>query len=147
MSKVLESYLKLKVNLTLEMADRPNLFTFQKLQEVHYRISVFETMQMIYRASKMMAYTKPVDHYKMFDGYVRQLISERMCSSSKSDVQAKRETAYKALQSVVADYRKKFASYVFKNGCDYIDDISAAMNSFLSVWLAHRNTYVEIKEN
>lgn len=144
MSMLLDKYLKLKVAFTLDMHERPDKAAFLKLQEVNYRLDVVETIQGIYRAAKTMAYTQASEHYRMFDSYVTLLLSERHYDASNPEIQTKRETAHKAMQSVVNDYRKKFSSYVLKNGCDYIDDISTAMNTFLSAWLAYRNTYTEI---
>ncbi len=144
MSRFLDNCLKQKVTFTLEMGDRPTKATFFHLQEVTYRISVFETFQSLYRAAKTMAYTNPIEHYKMFDSFVTFLVSERRYESQNPDIQSKRATAYNTMLSVVADYRKKYSSYVLKNPCDYIDDISSTMNAFLSVWLAHRNTYIEL---
>ncbi len=145
MSRLLDSYRSQKVKLTLEMDDRPCRQTFSLLQEVNYRISVYETFQSIYRASKTMAYRDCAEHYRMFDGFVKMILAERCFETTDPDLQARRETAYTSLLSVVSEYRKKYANYRFRNPCDYIDDISGTMNAFLSVWLAHRNTYYNIK--
>lgn len=144
MSKLLDSYRKKRVSLMLEMDEHPNKQTFALLQEVTYRISIYETFQVIYHASKFMAYKDYAEHYRMFDGFVKMILPERCFSSVDPDTEAKRKTAYNSLWAVVTDYRKKYSSYRFRNPCDYIDDISETMNAFLSVWLAHRNTYFEI---
>ncbi len=145
MSRLLDSYLKQKVALTLEMGDRPCRATFCTLQELNYRISVFETFQSIYHAAKTMAYTNMSEHYRLFDGFVHIIMDERRYKSSDPEVESRRQTAYNTMVSVVNTYRKKYSGYVQKNPSDYIDDISETMNTFLSVWLAHRNTYYNIK--
>ncbi len=145
MSRFLDSYRKQRVELTLEMGDHPSRETFLRLQELTYRIGVYETFQTIYSAAKAMAYTNPADHYRMFDGFVSLLMSERIYKSKSPEIEAKRETVFNTMVSFVDGYRKKYSRYVFKYPCNYIDDISETMNTFLSVWLAHRNTYFEIK--
>jgi hypothetical protein len=150
MSRFLESLLKKKVALTLDMGERPDKDTYLMLMEVNYRISAFETIQCLYTASKKMAYTDSVGHYKLFDAYVTMLMGERN-DSPKDDagypwpeMLAKRDTSYKMLKDVVDNYRQKFRNDAPTNPCDYIDAITSTMNTFLTAWLAHRNTYIKL---
>lgn len=145
MSKYLDRILKKKVELTLQMGDGPNEDAFLRLQEVTYRIGVFEDLQSLYRAAKMMAYTNPRKHYEMFDSFVTMLLTERVSKLGKPLDDTRCETAYKSLNTVVRDYRQRYADNRFpKTPCDYIDRMSETMNAFLSAWLSFRNTIINL---
>ena len=92
-------------------------------QELLYRIDVLETCQMLCK-------TAPV--------------TMDMKIPPDEKLKASRQTSAAALESTVADCRKRFSSFRAENEQMYKRSISTLLNTVLPVWLQLRNTYTPI---
>ncbi|MDM8200277.1 hypothetical protein [Allofournierella massiliensis] len=115
-------------------------------QELLYRIDVLETCQMLCKTAPITMDMKSlVMHYQLVDAYIQNLSKERRIGLPADDkLKASRETSAAALESTVADCRKRFSSFRAENEQLYKRSISTLLNTVLPVWLQLRNTYTPI---
>lgn len=86
-----------------------------------------------------------VAHYQLVDAYVQSLSKERRIGIPPDEkLKASRQTSAAALESTVADCRKRFSSFRAENEQMYKRSISTLLNTVLPVWLQLRNTYTPI---
>jgi hypothetical protein len=116
-------------------------------QELLYRIDILEVFQQFAAAAPLTTDMKVLGtHYKVVDAYVENLKKERAFPASpNAEVQKQRETALASFNSVVDDYRKRFASYAPQSPEQYQKDIGRAIATVLPSLLQYRNTINEIK--
>lgn len=115
-------------------------------QELLYRIDVLETCQMLCKTAPVTMDMKSlVAHYQLVDAYVQSLSKERRIGIPPDEkLKASRQTSAAALESTVADCRKRFSSFRAENEQMYKRSISTLLNTVLPVWLQLRNTYTPI---
>lgn len=116
------------------------------LQEVKYRICVFETLRNFCQTApvtmeaKLMGY-----HYQLVDAYIHFIETERKFGPKVDENgQKKRETAANSLARVIADQKKRFSNYHPANQDQYKRDITNMINTVLSIWVQYRDTYINV---
>jgi len=116
-------------------------------QELLYRISVLETLQMFAKTAPQSAAPKDLCwHYQLVDAYFQNLIMERRYGmDADANIQKQRETARESLLRVIQDYRKRFTSFAPGDdaGC-YRVTVAKVIQTVLPVWIQYRQTYTEI---
>lgn len=147
MSSILKNYTEKRDKVSSELDEYFSKDNFVLLQELDYRISVFRSLQALFKGACMMSAENYIGHLKMLDGYVSYLPKERNYASPDNRIQERRSTALKNLNSVIADFRKRFSQYDYENSEKYARDAHCVISNIISVWIAYRNTYIEIKEN
>lgn len=116
------------------------------LQEVKYRICVFETMRNFCQTAPVTMEAKFMGyHYQLVDAYIHFIEAERKFGPKVDENgQKKRETAANSLARVIADQKKRFSNYHPANQDQYKRDITNMINTVLSVWVQYRDTYINV---
>lgn len=116
------------------------------LQEVKYRICVFETMRNFCQTAPVTMEAKFMGyHYQMVDAYIHFIETERKFGPKVDENgQKKRETASNSLARVITDQKKRFSNYHPANQDQYKRDITNMINTVLSVWVQYRDTYINV---
>lgn len=116
------------------------------LQEVKYRICVFETMRNFCQTAPVTMEAKYMGyHYQLVDAYLHFLVAEHKFGPKVDENgQRKRETAAESLARVIADQKKRFSNYHPANQDQYKRDIGNMINSVLAVWVQYRDAYIKI---
>jgi len=82
---------------------------------------------------------------QMVDSYIRHLSLERQFGKTTDDkVSKQRETALSSLQSVIADYRRRFQSFSLTSDELYGAEIRKVLQNIAVVWSKHRNCYIDL---
>jgi hypothetical protein len=116
-------------------------------QELCYRIGVFETCRMFTQAvPRTTDAALLASHYKLVDAYIHHIAQERLFGTKDEKVQQHRAAALQSLNSVIADYQRRFQSYRPKTAEQYPADISRTLQTVLIAWTQHRNCYIDIKK-
>ena len=117
-------------------------------QELNYRIEVFECCQMFHRSAPCTADTQVLcRHYKLVDAYIHHLSLERQYGKPADETQKQhRAAALGSLNQVIADYRRRFQSYRPGAAEQYAADIGKVLCNVLTVWMQHRDCYIDIKK-
>ena len=147
MSNLLDQYLKKQQELSLQIkADSLPQESLIVFQELNYRICVLETFKTFCKTAPVTTDTNVmVYHYQIVDAYIRFLGAERKFGlKADAEGQAKRETAAAALERVIQDGRKRFASFKADTQDQYRDCIGSLISTVLPVWVQYRNTYINI---
>ena len=116
------------------------------VQELDYRISVFETFRAFCNAAPLTTDIKVlVNHYQLFNYCLCNLLSERKFGK-KTDEKGnkKRQTAFEAFNKVVMDSQKRFSSFNAQTPNQYKKSILDNINIVLPVWVQYRDTYVKL---
>lgn len=116
------------------------------LQELNYRIFVFETIQAFCRTSPITLDKKALlYHFQLISGSLRSLLGERKFGPQPSEeLKLKRETSASSLEKVIFDGLDRFKAFAPNEPIDYKNNVSKLVNSVLNVWIQYRNTYVNI---
>ena len=144
MAKLLDKYISL---LDVERQNTsPSPDQIWQNQELLYRISALETLQMFYRSAPKSADMKLlVVHYQMMDAFIQNLTLERRSmTSADENIQKQCETAHGSLLRVIKDYRRRFSSFAPSNDTQYQTDIQKVIIAVIAVWIEYRNTFVMI---
>ena len=113
------------------------------VQELNYRIGVLETFQSLAKTAPISTDTKVLGrHYQIVDVCIRYLLSDhKFGTATDEDGKKKRETAYKALEDIIRDNRKRFSAETQDH---YKRCITNCVNTVLPMWLQFRDTYIKI---
>lgn len=116
------------------------------MQELAYRISILETMQTFVRvAGSINDLEKCGKHYQVFKSFIRQTMSEhKVCINPNDEMREKRDAAARNLEKVLEDGLGRFKRFNKSEVHMYKDMISKLVQTYLSVWIAYRNTYVAL---
>ena len=116
------------------------------LQEVNYRIFVFETIQAMCRTAPVTLDKKALlYHFQLISASLRSLIGERKFGPQPNeDLKQKRETSASSLEKVIVDGLERFKGFDPMEPVEYKNKVSKLINAILSVWIQYRNTYVNI---
>lgn len=116
------------------------------LQEVKYRICVFETMRNFCQTAPVTMEAKVMGyHYQLVNAYLHFLLTEHKFGPKVDENgQKKRETAAESLARVITDQKKRFSNYHPVNQEQYKRDIGNMINSVLAVWTQYRDAYITI---
>lgn len=117
-----------------------------QVQELNYRIGVLETFQSLAKTAPISTDTKVLgQHYQIVDVCVRYLLSDhKFGTATDENGKKKRETAYKALEDIIRDNRKRFSSFSAETQDHYKRCITNCVNTVLPMWLQFRDTYIKI---
>ena len=115
-------------------------------QELLYRMEVLQVCQMFAASAPVGADMQAMlTHYRMTDGYLESLKSERRYGTAASEEEQKqRDTAHQNLCRVITDSRKRFGSFRPSAPDQYKNEIVKTINTFLPAWIQTRNTYIKI---
>lgn len=147
MATILEQYFAKKQELCSQIkAESLPMDSLTIFQELNYRICVLETLKAFCVTAPVTMDTKVMGyHYQVVDAYIKFLGAERKFGPKADEAgQKKRETAAAALERVVQDGRKRFASFNANSQDQYKNCIGSLINTVLPVWLQYRNTYINI---
>lgn len=147
MATILDNYRNLQNNFRSQIAENSlPLEDNLKMQEVNYRICVFETFESFSKSAPITMDTRVMGyHYQLVDAYVKFVLTERKFGPKiDAEGQKKRETAYASFEKVVQDGRKRFASFKATSQEQYKSMIGNYILSVLSVWMQYRNTYINL---
>ena len=116
------------------------------LQELNYRVFVFETIQAFCRTAPVTLDKKALSyHFQLTSASLRSLIGERKFGPQPTDdVKQMRETSASSLEKVIIDGLKRFNGFEPVKPEDYKNNVSKLINAILNVWIQYRNTYVKI---
>jgi hypothetical protein len=145
---LLERYWKIRLDFKESHAEKmPDPCQLWNFQELVYRIEVLEVFKQFSDAAPFSTDMKElIKHYKVVDAYAENLKKERdLPAAPNPDMQKQRETGFASFCSVIADYRKRFASYIPQNPEQYQKDIGRTISTVLPAWVQYRNTINEIK--
>ena len=143
MATYLENYVNRKLSLDpLLQAGKMTLQETMVYQELLYRIQVLETCQMLCKTAPVTTDTRElVGHYQMVDAVLFCAGKEHAFGAPVQEKgKAQRKAAGENLAKIVADCRKRFSSF------QYRQSISALVGTVLVAWVQLRNTYVPIGE-
>lgn len=144
---LLERYWKLRLDFEASGKEvMPTPAQLWAYQELLYRIGVLEVCQMLSKAAPFSCEMKVlIPHYQAVNAYMENLRKERFLQSSDPETQKQQQTALGSLNSVIEDYRKRYASYAPKSPEQYQKDIGRTVATVLPAWVQYRNTITEIK--
>ena len=116
------------------------------VQELGYRVCVLETMRSFSMTAPETTDTKALCfHYKVVDAYVQSLLTERKFGiPTDEEGKKKRETALRSMESVVADYRRRFGSFRANAPETYRKCIVDVINAVLPVWMQYRDALIKL---
>lgn len=115
-------------------------------QELNYRVDILETCKALTISAPITTDTKKMGyHYHLTDAVFNSILNDRKIGP-KTDVEGekKRETAYKTVERVIQDGRRRFRSFSVSSNEQYKETISQLINAVLQVWIQYRNTYTNI---
>lgn len=116
------------------------------LQELNYRIFVFETIQAFCRTAPVTLDKKALSYYyQLIAESLRSLLGERKFGPQvNEELKQMRETASSNLEQVISDGLKRFNGFEPLKPEEYKNRVSKLINAVLTVWVQYRNTYVNI---
>lgn len=146
--KLLDQYISAK-NALQEKAANAKLSVQQvvELQELNYRIDVFDSVRMMCKTAPISKDGKLLSHhYALVSAYVGYLPKERQLGNkADEELKNKRETANEALVRVIEDGSKRFKSFNAEADDTYKKQLGEYVCNVLTIWVQYRNTYVSIK--
>lgn len=146
---LLERYWKVRVDFDSACKEiPPSPVQLWVYQELLYRIGVLEAFQLIAKAAPFSGDMKILfPHYQVVNMFVENLKKERFLQAPDPDMQKQQQTAIGSLNSVIDDYRKRYANYAPQSPEQYQRDIGRTIATVLPAWIQYRNTITEIKLN
>lgn len=116
------------------------------LQELNYRVFVFETIQAFCRTAPVTLDKKALSyHYQLIAASLRSLLGERKFGPQVNEENKQmRETAGLNLEQVISDGLKRFNGFEPLMPEEYKNRVFKLINAVLTVWVQYRNTYVNI---
>ena len=116
------------------------------LQELNYRIFVFETIQAFCRTAPVTLEKKTLSyHFQLISASLRSLIGERKFGPQPDEeLKQKRDTASSSLEKVISDGIERFKGFDPMEPIEYKNKVSKLVNAILNVWIQYRNTYVNV---
>ena len=118
------------------------------LQELNYRISVLQTMQVYCKTAPVSTDVNALGfHYQLVSASLRFLLSERRFGLKPDEKLARqRETAAASLEKIFSDQNRRFQSFKPTAPELYRKSLQEMVNTVLPAWIAYRTSYINTEE-
>lgn len=115
-------------------------------QEINYRVNVLETCKALTISAPVTTDAKKMGfHYQLTEAVLGAALTDHKVGPKTDDEgEKKRETAYKAVERVFQDGKRRFRSFKATTKEQYKDTVSNFINTVIQVWIQYRNTFIKI---